>query len=152
MIVLDENQEKDKLKGRQETFSELFPDPPPLYPVNGNPSTSQNKPLPRIPPPPQITSSNHLDIVRSEAPIKGSWTIDTSQPQTIRTNSEPRLDSSSQPKPNLRLLTHHGGIDAVVKFKGRTRAIVEATCYDGPIALTVVRLNFVVFVANTDLP
>jgi hypothetical protein len=142
MIVLDENYDKENAKGQKEAHSELFADPPPLYPATTDPSTSQNKPLPRIPPPPQITSSNHLDIVRSENQIKGFWNIDTSQTQMSRGNSESKPEPTAPSKPNLRLLTKQGGIDVAVKLRGGRRALIEAICHDGPIALTIVRLNF----------
>jgi len=151
MIVLDENDEKERSKEGKERNLELFVDPPPLYLASGDPSTSQNKPLPRIPPPPQLTSSNHLDIVRSEVPIKGSWTIDTSLqlPQLTRSNSEPKLlDDPSNSKPNLRLLTHQGGVDAVVRVRGGRRAIIEATSFDGPVALTIVEREETSFCAR----
>jgi hypothetical protein len=142
MIVLDENYNKVNDNGQREISSELFTDPPPLYPATSDPSTSQNKPLPRIPPPPQITSSNYLDIVRSEVPIKGSWNVDTSQTQMSRNNSESKSENLALSKPNLRLLTQQGGIDAVVKLKGGRRALIEATCYDGPVTLKIVRIVF----------
>jgi hypothetical protein len=134
MIIIEEKSGSEKASGQGGALSgsaETFLDPPPLYLASG--ASSSNKPLPRIPPPPQLTSSNHLDIVRSEVPIKGTWTIDTSQLQS----AQPTSEDSSQVRPNLRLLTQSGGIDAVVKVKGGHRAIIDATCFSGPITLSI---------------
>jgi len=141
MIVLDESHDKEKSSGQGSRSSEphkQFLDPPPLYLAQDAASSSkQNKPLPRIPPPPQLTGAIHLDIVRTEVPIKGTWTIDTSQAHLARSSSEPVPSTPAHPRPNLRLLTQSGGIDAVIKVKGGNRAIVDATCFVGPITLAV---------------
>jgi len=128
--------------------SRTFLDPPPLYLAEDVPSSS-NKPLPRVPPPPRLTGTSHLDIVRSETPIKGTWTIDTSHPHSARLNSDSEPEASLHQRPNLRLLTQSGGIDAVVQVKGGNRALIDVTCFAGPITLSVTSVEDTPFYIHT---
>ncbi|KZS93312.1 hypothetical protein SISNIDRAFT_466104 [Sistotremastrum niveocremeum HHB9708] len=129
-------------------------DPPPLYvdiaPVAG-PSNPTGKPLPRIPPPrsPSLTCNNHLDIQRSEIPIKGAWIVDTSLLPTSNSYLDLTTSASQrETKPNLRLVSQKYGIDAKVSLQGNKRARLDVISKNGPVVFNVVHTDSTEFLLN----
>jgi hypothetical protein len=123
MVIVDSEHEKNE---RRPTLLDDV-DPPPLY----VPPLPDRKPLPRVPPPPRLSATNYIDISRTEHPVKGVWTIDTS----VTLHPTPQ----SPGKPNLRLATRQGSVHATVSLRGTSKATLHAASDSGSVTFCIVR-------------
>ncbi|KZS91104.1 hypothetical protein SISNIDRAFT_388019, partial [Sistotremastrum niveocremeum HHB9708] len=93
-------------------------------------------PKPEIPPDPEIPAVNHLVIERTNNSIRGTWRVDTTK--SIPQNMLPPLDGKETIRPNLKLKSTNGAINAKVELVAddrQSRAVIKAQTTNGSVEI-----------------